>query len=157
MKNKILKSKPEIRILTCGKCGATYWSNYKCRNLKHEVKDGTILKNGEWLENLDVSLNFYRRTGKYDKKWIARLGNPTCLKIKKIEAETLPKLLSMIEDELFAVRKSTTLNTKPEKWEKEFDNKFSEVLVCDNPDEIKDFIRSLLSTEDKKVKSLDNE
>ena len=53
--------------------------------------------------------------------------------------------------------KNKILNTKPEKWEKEFDNKFSEVLVCDNPDEIKDFIRSLLSTKDKKVKSLDNE
>ena len=72
---------------------------------KEECKvDSVILKNAEWLENLGVVLNFYRRIGRYDKKWIARLGNPTCLDVIKLEAETLPKLLSMIEDELFAVR-----------------------------------------------------
>ena len=79
----------------------------KLSTASSEVKDGVTVKNGDWIENLEVSLNFYRRTGKYENKWIARLGNPTCLNVKKIESDTLQRLLSKIEDELFAVKKPT--------------------------------------------------
>jgi len=70
----------------------------KTKTNKTKLAGNTHISYGEWIEDIDKTLQIYKRTKAVNGNWwVARLGNPTSIKSIVIEASTLQRLLIKLE------------------------------------------------------------